>query len=241
MTKTTRTFIAGVQTVLSTQMPNSDDSHPKRVADDHSSTNTRDSIADSGKPFIDARAAETPDSDHCVLLPRIGSEIIGVSLLSMLNTGESDGSSPRAVPQQQHYESLRALRRTDEFQRVRRYLGRRQQSVSLKPRSATILQGETGAGDSLEIAVAGVDIRGGSYDEAFVILGRTGDGELIAAGIEYVETATRQLPENGESETGSARQDTIVCVSMKAVDALGELEEEQIAIDAKQPAQQPAD
>lgn len=221
-------------------MPDADDACRTRAADDQTTT-TRDGLTEPGAASIEARTAEAPDTDHCTLLPRIGTEVLGVSLRSLLDAGGSDGSSLRTVSQQDHYESLRAFRETDEFSRVRDYLGRRQQSVSFKPRSAALLQGETATGDRVDIAVASVDIRSGAHDEGFVILGRTvGDDEVVAAGIEYVETASRQVT-GEDSDTTSRRPQTDVCVSMTAVDALGGLEEQQIAIDARQAAQQPAD
>lgn len=244
MTTMTRKFIASVRTVLGTQMLGSDDPAQEHTNPDHRLTDTREWLTNGGQPVITSRATETPDADHCTLLPRIGTEVLGLPLLSLVEAGETgESSSPLGtVPQTQHYQSLRELRRTDEFRRLRRYLGRHQQSVSFKPRSATILEGETGSGDRLEVAVANVTVRGGAHDEAFFILGRVvGESDLVAAGIEYVETETRSPDElDGVPSTDDSHSVT-VCVSMKAVDALGEIEEQRITLDPQQPTQQPAD
>ena len=212
------------------------DAPSTRTVDD--SPTAAESAAGPDGLSLDARTARTPATDHPTLRPRTGSEVIGVSLRSLLDADED--ATLRTVSDHDHYDSLRAMRRTDAFGRLRRYLGRRAQSVSLTCRSAAVVHGETASGDRVEVAVAAVDVRASPYDDGFALLARrVDDDELVAAGIEYVETERRSLPADGPATP--PRRQTEVPVSVTAVDVLDSLEEERITLDAEGSAGQPAD
>jgi hypothetical protein len=131
----------------------------------------------------------------------------------------SNDARPAAVSEREQFSLLRELRDTDEFGRLRRYLGRRRHSVSFGPRSTTVVRGRTKDGDQVDIAYAPVDIRDGAYDEAILVLGRTVDDQkLVVARVEYIEKE-RTITESSSAST--ARWDENH-VGSKVVSTIGE-------------------
>lgn len=177
------------------------------------------------------------------ILQRIAGGVLGIPTLAVFD-GESDevpeaqnsDGSSKLTPVSRHerFTVLRELRATDEFQKIRQYIGARNHGVSFKPRSATVVRGENADGDELEVGFAEVTIRGGEYDEAHITLGRTVESQdVVVAGLEFVKTAVRGPEDFGDAAPQSTGRRTEVRVEVKAVDALDGMSEEVIDIDPR--------